>query len=209
MNTVQVSHVFPMRCLNLCVMHEICPPNPFYPLPYVKIDPSTNRNQIPIFIHQSMQSVQWSWAAFAAAGLGGAGLGYLRYLKEDEERKVENERVQLLEQEKMRREAEALARLAEERKKARLLMLQQQARAEAGAGDSGKEPKKGSAVTLAAGVRPASSKTGPLQPRVVPMVKTTISIKHRLSQRIIESEMVHAMEEASAAQEAKKGTRQG
>lgn len=47
-------------------------------------------------------------------------MGYLRSLREDEERIVENDRVQKLEAEKMRKEAAALALMAAERKQARL-----------------------------------------------------------------------------------------
>lgn len=142
-------------------------------------------------------------------------MGYLRYLDEDKERHKENERVQRLEMEKMKREAEALARLAEERKKARLLLQrQQQEKEQAGEGGVAKAAARTlskSAVPAteaapAAAVRPVSvlALPGAPTPRVVPMVQT--SIRARLSEAIKHADMVQAFEEAQAMAAATAGS---
>ena len=139
------------------------------------------------------QSVQYSWAAFAAAGLGGAYMGYLKSVRDDEERKVENERVQRLEQEKMRREAEAVARLAEERKKARL-------REQAVARTVSNSASVGASGSGSAGARPKVTKTASSSASLPPppVVPVTTSIKHRISQMI-----AHADRVATAAMDPK------
>lgn len=158
-------------------------------------------------------------------------MGYLRSLDENEERRIENERVQLLEREKMKKEAEALARTAVERRKARELLkkkeegqgggpalIQVAARtlskstATAAAAAAAATPDSSSSAShnskgrdqdgppapAAALVAPAATRPGVAPPRLVPTVKTTTSIRHRVTEMIQHAENVLAMEEAQA-----------
>lgn len=121
----------------------------------------------------TVRSVNAGWAAFAFATLSGAYMGWRRFLKEDAERRIDWERIQILENDKMRREAEALAKMAAERKEARLLERQKEQ-------DSKllkrRPPKK--TLTETMGI-PSTVSPGP------PVVHIPTSLKHRITAKII------------------------
>lgn len=115
-------------------------------------------------------------------------MGWRRFLKEDAERKVDWERVQILENDKMRREAEALAKMAAERKEARLLERQKEQ-------DSKllkrRPPKK--TLTGTVGI-PNTVSRGPV------VVHIPTSLKHRITAKIIaDDEKEEEAEENEAA----------
>eukprot|EP00624_Nannochloropsis_granulata_P001526 evm.model.NODE_17513_length_31895_cov_24.001411.11 len=115
-------------------------------------------------------------------------MGWRRFLKEDAERKVDWERVQILENDKMRREAEALAKMAAERKEARLLERQKEQ-------DSKllkrRPPKK--TLTGTVGI-PNTVSRGPA------VVHIPTSLKHRITAKIIaDDEKEEEAEENEAA----------
>jgi hypothetical protein len=115
-------------------------------------------------------------------------MGWRRFLKEDAERKVDWERIQILENDKMRREAEALGKMAAERKEARLRERQKEQ-------DSKllkrRPPKK--TLTGTPGI-PNTTTPGPA------VVHIPTSLKHRITAKIIaDDEEEEEAEEKEAA----------
>jgi len=115
-------------------------------------------------------------------------MGWRRFLKEDAERKVDWERIQILENDKMRREAEALAKMASERNEARLRERQKEQ-------DSKllkrRPPKK--TLTGTVGI-PNTTTPGPA------VVQIPTSLKHRITAKIIaDDEEEEEAEEKEAA----------
>jgi hypothetical protein len=100
-------------------------------------------------------------------------MGWRRFLKEDAERKVEWERIQVLENEKLRREAEALAKLASERKEAR----QREQSAKPIRSRPSRKP-----LSETVGIS-ASSTPAPAAP-----VPLSTSLRHRITAKILQSE---------------------